>query len=274
MSNTTFEHKDHWPILSNIEEMYDGDFLINCSLFEGGFINFGYWEKEIGNQQLSIKDRLESAQNLYKKVLEKAGICHNDHVLEVACGAGSGAALLLKEFIPKEYKGLDVSSSQIARAKNLNLWAKELASFHIGKAEEIPFTNQSFNKIFSIEAAQHFKSLPSFIKEAYRVLKPNGVLVVSTFFAMADEISNKAIEMIPTLRDKVDTLYPILKVQKLLQEEGFNEVSAESIGANVWHGFDSWIAQGEFKDSWDRNWYKGYKEGLFDYYIISAKKSK
>lgn len=273
MCYKNFEHKDHEPLFSTVEEMYDGDFLIKCSLFEGGFINFGFWRKNIDKGFLSIKDRLESAQNLYRKVLDKVTISNADHVLEVACGAGSGSALLLKEFTPKEYKGLDASSAQIARAKKLNICSADRSSFHIGCAEMLPFANQSFDKIFSIEAAQHFKSLPTFIKEAYRTLKPTGTLVVSTFFAKLDQVPNEVIEMIPTIRDKVDTLHPISKMLKLLQEAGFEQITSESIGENVWHGFDTWIAQGEFKNSWDRNWYDGYKQGFFDYYIISAKKS-
>ncbi len=274
MPNNTFEHKEHWPVLSTVEEMYEGDFLIGCSLFEGGFINFGFWEKDVAHRSLSVKDRLESAQNLYKKVLAKGNISSRDHVLEVACGAGAGAALLLGEFALEAYKGLDASPAQIVRAKKLNSCFLDRASFHVGYAEQIPFSNQSFDKIFSIEAAQHFKSLAAFIREAYRVLKPGGMLVVATFFAVPDEVPNEAMEMIPTLQNQVDSLLPVSKVLKLIQETNFEQITAESIGENVWHGFDAWIAQGEFKDSWDRNWYNGYKKGFFDYYIISAKKLK
>lgn len=270
--SSSIEHKESWPVLKTVEEMYDGNFLIECGLFEGGFINFGFWKKNIDKSSLSMTDRIESAKNLYKRVLDAIAISKTDHVLEVGCGAGAGSALLLKEFAPKEYKGLDASNSQIARAKSLNLCFAERSSFHVGCAEEIPFSNQSFDKIFSIEAAQHFKSLPTFIKEAYRVLKPNGMLVVATFFAVPDETPNEAVEMIPTVRDKIDTLHPISAMLKLLQEAGFVQITAESIGEHVWHGFDAWIAQGEFKNSWDRNWYKGYTKGFFDYFVITAKK--
>lgn len=277
MSGTTFEHQDHWPVLSTVEDMYEGDFLLGCSLFEGGFINFGYWGKEVSDPPLSIAHRLESGKNLYRCVLNKIGLSRKDSILEVACGAGAGSRLLLQEFAPKEYHGIDASNAQIARAKKFNEanegTGKSTAFFQVSPAESLPFPSCFFEKIFSIEAAQHFKSVEHFIKEVHRVLKPHGALAISTFFALSDSTSIEAMELIPTVRDKVDFLHPITTIQNLLQEAGFQDITIESIGENVWHGFDSWIAQGEFKNSWDRNWYQGYKQGLFDYFIILAKKA-
>lgn len=277
MSDTTFEHQNQWPVLSTVEDMYEGDFLIDCSLFEGGFINFGYWGKETIEQPLSTKHRLESSKNLYRYVLHKMGLSREDSILEVACGAGAGSWLILQEFTPKEYYGIDVSNAQIARAKKLNDINENtdtrIASFQVSPAESIPFPNCFFEKILSIEAVQHFKSVEGFIKEAYRSLKPQGTLAISTFFALSNSTSIEAMELIPTVRDKVDFLHPIAAIEQLLREADFQDITIESIGENVWRGFDSWIAQGEFKNSWDRNWYKGYTQGLFDYFIILAKKN-
>lgn len=276
MTDIIFEHQDHWPVLSTVEDMYEGDFLIKCSLFEGGFINFGYWDKEMPQHLLSVEHRLESGKNLYRCVLNKIGLSKKDCILEIACGAGAGSQLILQEFAPKEYHGIDASNSQIARAKRLNDTnegvSKSTASFQVSSAESLPFPSYFFEKIFSIEAAQHFRSVEHFIKEAYRTLKSQGTLAISTFFALSNSTSIEAMELIPTIQNKVDFLHPIITMQKLLQEAGFQDIKIESIGENVWYGFDSWIAQGEFKNSWDRNWYKGYKQGLFDYFIILAKK--
>jgi hypothetical protein len=46
----------------------------------------------------------------------------------------------------------------------------------------------------------------------------------------------------------------------------------ESIGERVWHGFDAWMAQTEFKGSWGRNWLKAYHRGLIDYFLVTAAK--
>ncbi len=263
---------EKWPILRTVEDMYGGDFLIKCGLFEGGFINFGYWKEINQKQVLSKLDRIESAKNLYRFVLNKMEILQTDSLLEVGCGAGVGSALALLEFDPHTIKGIDASRAQIERAKKLIQDSDNRLSFEIGAAEKIPCDKNCYDKVFSIEAAQHFGLFPAFINEVYRVLKSNGIFALATFFALQDEVPKETLEMIPTLRDNVDYLHSISKVRILLEEIGFEKIKIESIGEYVWHGFDNWIAHGDFKDSWDRNWYKGYKQGFFDYYLIVARK--
>lgn len=60
----------------------------------------------------------------------------------------------------------------------------------------------------------------------------------------------------------------------MLDKVGFKNIKIESIGKNVWHGFDKWISQqSEFKNTWNRNWYKAYQNNLIDYYEITAEKA-
>lgn len=260
--------------LDSIEKMYDQYDLSKWSLFTGGFINFGYWEALNENGIISVSDRLESEKNLYRLVLKKIGISNQDSVLEVACGLGLGSSLVLEEFCPQKIKAIDFCKTQVERAKTLN--KKEIESkkleFQVGIAEKIPFQSDSFEKVFSIEAAQHFSSVNSFIKESYRVLKPKGKLAIATFFATTHESPEAAASMIKTIKDDIDHLTPITDIQKMLQEAGFENIKIESIGKNVWPQFDKWIAQSEFRDTWNRNWNKAYQQNLIDYYVITAEK--
>ena len=95
-------------------------------------------------------------------------------------------------------------------------------------------------------------------------------LAICTFFATTFDTAHAPKELIPTLQNQVDFLHPLPEVQKSLHEVGFRNIRVSSIGKNVWPGFDRWISQGEFKSSWDRNWYQGDKKGLFDYFLIVA----
>ncbi len=65
-------------------------------------------------------------------------------------------------------------------------------------------------------------------------------------------------------------LHPLLT---LLEKTGFGKIKVKSIGDYVWKGFDKWISQGEYDETWDRNWLKGYQSGYFDYYVITAEKT-
>lgn len=265
------------PKYHSIAEMYEEKDLGASSLFAGGFINFGYWNSPLQNPQISSEERIESERNLYRHILKKLSITTKDKVLEVGCGQGEGTSLIFTEFQPREIHGIDFSPVQITRAKNRHQFLLKNSGnnlrFRIGNAIKIPYPQARFNKVISIEAAQHFSNLDKFCNEAFRVLKPNGQLVVATFFATSKNSSNLLPTIIQTIADGIDYAIPIYEFKKTLQNAGFEKIEIESIGKNVWQGFDQWISQGELKDSWNRNWYKAYKRGLVDYYIVSAQKS-
>jgi cyclopropane fatty-acyl-phospholipid synthase-like methyltransferase len=261
----------------SVAQMYDQDDLSSCSLFAGHFINFGFWEQPVKKGLITVPQRIESEKNLYRFVISKLGTTSGDKLLEVACGQGVGSALAIEEFKPKEMHGIDFSKAQIARAKKVNLEViqrnQEKLFFQQGAAENMPYDSSSFDKIFSIEAAQHFENLDTFAKEANRVLKPGGKLAVASFFGTSEKSHSSLSTMIQTIRDGIDKATPIHQFEEILKKNGFKNIKIESIGKNVWYGFDQWTAQGDLKDSWTRNWYKGYQEGLIDYYLITAEKS-
>lgn len=260
----------------SIAEMYDHDDLSACSLFAGNFINFGFWEQPVKAGAISVAQRVDSEKNLYRFVIKKLGVDEEDKLLEIACGQGVGSVLAMTEFHPKEMHGIDFSKAQISRAKKINLDVIQENQgkifFQEGAAENIPYDSNSFEKVFSIEAAQHFESLEKFAKEANRVLKPGGKVAVASFFGTSDKSYDSLSPMIQTIRDGIDKATPVHELEEILKKNGFKNIKIESIGKNVWHGFDQWTAQGDLKDSWTRNWYKGYQKGLIDYYLITAEK--
>ena len=111
-----------------------------------------------------------------------------------------------------------------------------------------------------------------FTKEACRILKPNGQLAVVTFFGTSEKSQKFLSNTIQTIRDKIDLVPSIQKFKKMLKEAGFKNIRIKSIGHTVFWGYDKWVSQGEYKNSWSRNFYKGYKDGFLDYYLVTANK--
>jgi 2-polyprenyl-3-methyl-5-hydroxy-6-metoxy-1,4-benzoquinol methylase len=96
-------------------------------------------------------------------------------ILDVGCGYGTFIIGCARE-LGSNVAGVDPSNMAIASAK------KEWPSgrFEIGTAEALPFPDACFDTVVSIEVVEHLKQPDLFFKEAARVLRPDGHLIVQT----------------------------------------------------------------------------------------------
>jgi ubiquinone/menaquinone biosynthesis C-methylase UbiE len=101
-----------------------------------------------------------------------------DAVLDVATGAGFTAVAFAP--LVAEVIGLDVSTGMLREAQE-RARAAGVANltFETGAAESLPFPAGRFDIVVCRLAAHHFLSVPQFVAEAYRVLRPGGRLLVS-----------------------------------------------------------------------------------------------
>ncbi len=255
--------------------MYGENDLSSIAIFSGNYINFGYWQ-DFTPGLISVGERTESQANLYRAVLRRLTIDPTDVALEVGCGIAVGTVLALREFNPSAVYGLDLSQDQIDRATRVNaeLVAQQPDRLVLqqGSALELPYAGETFDKCYSVEAAQHFEDLAAFASEAHRVLRPGGRLAVTTFFTPHTTALDELRRLIETIDNGIDVVLAIDSFRDDLLKAGFVDVHGESIGEHVWRGYDAWMDQTEFKDSWGRNWLKAYNHGLIDYYLVTADK--
>lgn len=95
-------------------------------------------------------------------------------VLDAACGAGWGTALLAER--AAEAVGIDVSPPAIAEARREH---GERASFHEGDLLETPFGDGEFDHVVCFEALAQAGETERALGELRRVLRPGGTLLVS-----------------------------------------------------------------------------------------------
>jgi MPBQ/MSBQ methyltransferase len=244
--------------------------LGSLSIFGGGFINFGYWRDIAIDGAITLEQRVASQQAMYELVVDTLQIGPGDRVLEVGCGGGLGASSVLRRD-PTQVCGIDLMPEQVARCRQANRDPR--LTFEQGSAEAIPFHDGAFNRLLSVEAAQHFEDLHGFARESHRVLEPDGQLALATFFAADEHSAPELAQLLDSFATGLDLAHSIEGVQTALRAAGFTGVTATSIGEHVWRSFDRWLAQTEYSDSWGRNWIPLVERGLVDYYLVTAHRS-
>jgi SAM-dependent methyltransferase len=97
-------------------------------------------------------------------------------VLDVACGVGYGSAYLSSPSRP--VIGLEVDRGALDYA--IKRYRSRACEFVRGDAERLPFADRSMAAVICFEGIEHFGNPDSHIGEVARVLRADGVYLVST----------------------------------------------------------------------------------------------
>jgi cyclopropane fatty-acyl-phospholipid synthase-like methyltransferase len=207
-------------------------------LQDGGYLSFGYWPEP-------DMDYSEAVDALIKHVLDEERSEHVGVVLNVACGYGSETMKLFEVLQPERVVAIDVTDSHIRFAKHhvRNLRLADRISFEKKDACTIDYPRASFDYVIGIEGPAHFNTRETFLRKAYRALKPNGVLLLTDII-----VDNSVIQkgwfnhMVGALCAKYWYMpkanwMSIAELRHLLTDIGFEVRKAESLGDLVYPGF-------------------------------------
>lgn len=97
-------------------------------------------------------------------------------VLDLGCGSGYGAALIAE--VAAKVIGLDVSTEAVQYARE-NFSASDL-HYMVTDGESLALASGSFDLVLCFEVIEHLTDQESLLQEIRRVLKPKGILVIST----------------------------------------------------------------------------------------------
>lgn len=98
-------------------------------------------------------------------------------VLEVGSGRGGGTSHLAWSFRPQSIHGIDISQRAVDFCKGNYPYTN--LSFGHGDAENIGFTNNSFDVVIDIESSHYYPHMNKAVAEAHRVLRPGGYYLLA-----------------------------------------------------------------------------------------------
>jgi tocopherol O-methyltransferase len=103
-------------------------------------------------------------------------------ILDVGCGIG-GSSLYLADRFSAKVTGITLSPIQARRAKARAEAASlsDSVHFQVADAQNMPFGDNSFDLVWSLESGEHMPDKQQFLQECYRVLKPGGKLLFATW---------------------------------------------------------------------------------------------
>ena len=114
----------------------------------------------------------------YESVSDNINIQANDTILDVGFGNGHMIKKLLRHN-PKKIFGIDISKDMLARVgrKYASSIASGLLDVQLADIKNLPFTDSSFDKIYTINTLYFWTDTVSSFSEIKRTLKPDGIFL-------------------------------------------------------------------------------------------------
>jgi len=277
-------HKNIVDYYTQSENAYKDSWDLNNSLA----IHYGYWDEK-------VKNFPQSLIRMNEVMAEVAKIRSTDVVLDAGCGIG-GSSIFLAERIGCKVTGISLSERQIIKARELAIEKKvqDKIKFEVMNYCATSFPGKSFDIIWGCESICYADDKEQFIKEAYRLLKPGGRLIVADGF-VTDLKNNDH----PTIRNWIDGwqvnyLESPTRFQQFMSETGFSNISYLDISkftahssrrlykfyflANLYLFWKTMIFSNRATEMQKKNiaackhQYHGMRQGLWQYGLIAGTK--
>ena len=126
----------------------------------------------------SFRGELVEAEHLVRYRWAASAVAGRD-VLDAGCGEGYGSRLLAELGGARRCVGIDVDERTIAAARTA-YGDLDALDFEPGDVTRLPFTDDSFDVVTCFETIEHVAAQREAVAELARVLRPGGLLLISS----------------------------------------------------------------------------------------------
>lgn len=137
-------------------------------------LHFGFYdEKATTHDQALIRAN--------EVLAEWAGIPKGARIIDAGCGLGNSSAWLAQHYNAK-VTGITIAPNQAeAATKRITEAGINNVDFKVANYLEMPFEDNSVDVVWAVESVCYATDKGAFYKEAFRVLKPAGKIVIADF---------------------------------------------------------------------------------------------
>ena len=159
-----------------------------------------------------------------QQAIELMDIPADARVLDLGCGSGWASRLIAEKAPRGRVIGIDISNEMVQLAADTS---KEFSNieFKVASAEGLPFNDNEFTHVFSMESLYYYSNMLAALKEVNRVLGNGGRMVNVVDLYLENEPSH---QWIPTLNVPVQLL-SIPDYRSVLEEAGFVNIQDQRL---------------------------------------------
>jgi len=147
--------------------------------------HFGYYGD-------GISEHSHALTNANQVLAEIAGVKPGDRILDAGCGLG-GSSFWLAKKRSAQVVGITPVTRHVhaARKKAYDLLLSDRVSFYEADYANTPFPKASFDVVWALESVCHAASKGAFYREAARLLRPGGRIVVAEYIRTSRDLGAK-----------------------------------------------------------------------------------